>query len=125
AAEVDADRGALPEYRMLAAVARIHRALAVARAGEDGAPRLFAEDIGVGQAELAHGAFDQRGEALRHRAEELAARLDQVLGRVGIAQRPLLGERRLASGKANEEGEADKDAMQHSALPVRQFGGLA
>ncbi len=50
---------------MLALVAGVHGALAIAGAGKDGAAGFLAEDVGIGQAELAHGALDQRGEALR------------------------------------------------------------
>ena len=93
---------------MVAAVAGVHRAFAVAEAGEERAAGFFAEDVAVGQAELADGALDQRGEALRDRAEELAAGLDQFVGGVGVGERAALGaggERREREASSKSEAE--------------------
>src|SRR5690606_26960111 len=77
-AEIDADRGTLPEDRVLPLVAGIHRAFAITGSGEDGPARFLTQDIGVGQAELADGPLDQRRETLRDGAEELASARHQV-----------------------------------------------
>ena len=92
---------------MFALVAGVHGAFAVAGAGKEGAAGFLAEDVGIGQAELADGALDQRGEALGDRAEELMAGIDQFVAGKGVGERALL---RLAEGgRQHQRGRGQRN----------------
>src|SRR5262245_9694290 len=58
AAQVEAERGALPVDAQVAGVARVERAFAVAQPRHEGAARLLAEDVAVRLPPVADGVLD-------------------------------------------------------------------
>src|SRR6266852_6437839 len=65
AAEIEPDRGTLPEHPQVAGILGVEHAVAVADAGHDRAAGLLAEDVAVRQTPLAARLLDDLGEAAR------------------------------------------------------------
>ena len=76
AADVQADRRALPVDLQIAGILGVEHALAVAQPGDEGAAGLLAEDVAVRQAPVADRLLDDLRQPARHRAEEVVAGVD-------------------------------------------------
>ena len=86
AAEIPAERRALPEHLMVAGILGVERAFAIGQAADHRAGALLAEQIAVGQAVGGENLLDDGGQPARRRAEELVTGIDDLLS--GVFLRP-------------------------------------
>ena len=107
AAEIEADRRPLPIDLPLPLGLGMEHAVAVARAGDEGAGTLLADDIAVWQAVALHRPLHQRGQSAGDRAEEAVPGADDLVRRIGV----VLGVRRRGGeGEEEERREAGEEA---------------
>src|ERR1700732_4897004 len=70
---IETKRGALPKNLQIAGVARIHHALAIAQAADEGTARLLAQHIAIGLAPALCRGLDNLGKSARDRPKEAMA----------------------------------------------------
>ena len=117
AAEVEADRGALPVDRALAVELRVDHAVAIADAADEGAGTLLADDVAVGQAVAGDDLLDYGGEPARHLAEELMPGADDLIRRVGLVARGAVGAGDGEDDQQNRREPGEKSAQSGHGFP--------